>query len=375
MRTRLSIVALVLFSLNISAQIKIKPSGRVIVGKEIPTDDANNILQAIIYGPNGDARAGSKLAFGDFGLYERYGWNVFVGEYGASDSDQLWLHGKNGIYLTYDRDNVVGYYDIAKGNRFNFNCDVYTTGIKLSSDARFKRNVSKISNPLSMLKKLEGVSYNLSKKSVLNTNSLDDRQNISFDTQNMSVKEARDKGVFDALEKQIELDSPKRIGFIAQDLQRVFPELVESDKSGYLSVDYIGLIPVIVEALKEQSAIIDAQSLKIKELERKLVESGSRSIPSNADGVNSSTNTFLYQNTPNPFTTTTEIRYFIPEISKTASLYIFDMQGILIKSFALSSHGQGVVSIDGSELNAGMYIYSLIIDGKEIDTKRMILTQ
>lgn len=32
-----------------------------------------------------------------------YGWNVFIGEYGETDTDQLWLHGKNGIKLTYGR--------------------------------------------------------------------------------------------------------------------------------------------------------------------------------------------------------------------------------------------------------------------------------
>jgi len=33
------------------------------------------------------------------------------------------------------------------------------------------------------------------------------------------------------------------------------------------------------------------------------------------------------------------------------------------------------LTISGSELNAGMYFYSLIADGKEVDTKKMILTK
>lgn len=37
-----------------------------------------------IYGRIGDARAGSKLTFGDFGQYANQGWNVFAGEYGTT---------------------------------------------------------------------------------------------------------------------------------------------------------------------------------------------------------------------------------------------------------------------------------------------------
>ena len=52
---------------------------------------------------------------------------------------------------------------------------------------------------------------------------------------------------------------------------------------------------------------------------------------------------------------------------------VFNMQGALMKQMPIQRQQQRVI-INGSELTAGMYLYSLIIDGKEIDTKRMILT-
>ena len=58
-----------------------------------------------------------------------------------------------------------------------------------------------------------------------------------------------------------------------------------------------------------------------------------------------------------------------------AMLYIFDMQGALLKSIPVTDRGNVSVTIDGGELNAGMYIYSLIADGKEVASKRMILTK
>jgi len=51
------------------------------------------------------------------------------------------------------------------------------------------------------------------------------------------------------------------------------------------------------------------------------------------------------------------------------------MNGVQIKSKPISNKGIGSIVIDASELRPGMYLYTLIIDDKEIDTKRMILTQ
>ncbi|OUN69982.1 hypothetical protein B5G10_10830 [Barnesiella sp. An55] len=51
------------------------------------------------------------------------------------------------------------------------------------------------------------------------------------------------------------------------------------------------------------------------------------------------------------------------------------MQGAQIRRIEIAERGENQVTLQGSELSAGMYIYSLIADGKEIDSKRMILTK
>jgi hypothetical protein len=48
------------------------------------------------------------------------------------------------------------------------------------------------------------------------------------------------------------------IGISAQEIQQEFPEIVKEDPSGYLSVDYTRLIPILIEAIKEQDAEIEA---------------------------------------------------------------------------------------------------------------------
>ena len=66
-------------------------------------------------------------------------------------------------------------------------------------------------------------------------------------------------------------------GFIAQEVQKIFPELVETDQEGFLSVNYTGLIPHLLEAIKELQEKNEAQSsttqslrLKNEQLEARL---------------------------------------------------------------------------------------------------------
>ena len=71
----------------------------------------------------------------------------------------------------------------------------------------------------------------------------------------------------------------------------------------------------------------------------------------------------------------TEIKFYISEDVKTAQLCIYNLQGTQIKQIVIAKRGEGLQLISGSELTAGMYLYALIVDGKEVDTKRMILTK
>ena len=51
------------------------------------------------------------------------------------------------------------------------------------------------------------------------------------------------------------------------------------------------------------------------------------------------------------------------------------LSGRQLKQITLSERGEGSVTINGSELTAGIYLYALIADGREVDVKRMILTE
>ena len=58
----------------------------------------------------------------------------------------------------------------------------------------------------------------------------------------------------------------------------------------------------------------------------------------------------------------------------TATIYIYNMNGPQLQQYGITGKGKQSVTINGSSFQPGMYLYALV-DGKEVDTKRMILTK
>jgi len=86
-------------------------------------------------------------------------------------------------------------------------------------------------------------------------------------------------------------------------------------------------------------------------------------------------NAKLFQNEPNPFANSTIIKYYLPENTKNAVLTITTASGINIKTINLICCGLNQLQINSNELKAGIYFYSLVIDGKLIETKQMVITE
>lgn len=158
-------------------------------------------------------------------------------------------------------------------------------------------------------------------------------------------------------------------GLIAQELQTIYPNLVEENEEGYLSVNYVELVPILIRSIQELKQEVD-ELRGIEETARKAKQSTPTAVTS-ATTTNTST---LYQNTPNPFKEQTVIRYRLADNTKNAAICIFDMQGKLLKKYPISS-GSDSLSINGYEFGEGMFLYTLMVNGQEIDTKRMILTK
>lgn len=179
-------------------------------------------------------------------------------------------------------------------------------------------------------------------------------------------------------------DEGDKLGVIAQEIQKVLPEVVRDWQysvdettgkktkvpSAKLGVMYADIIPVLIRGMQEQQQQIEQMQQVIDKLSQSQSATDGGAINSIAIS-----NTRLEQNTPNPFNKATTIRYNIPAGFKTAQLIITDNTGKTLKQMQLTTAGAGTVNIDGSMLSSGMYQYSLIIDGKTADTKKMLLTK
>ena len=169
---------------------------------------------------------------------------------------------------------------------------------------------------------------------------------------------------------------PAKYGFDVTTLMEQFPGMVAMNAEGDTCVDYLSLIPVLLQAVKE----LQAEVVALKQ------NAGSTLIPFGAakpigttelatTNIDATIVASLSQNTPNPFSEKTTIAFTLPQDVENAMICIYDMNGTQLEQINITERGSSSVQIDGYKLNAGMYLYSLIADGKVIDTKRMVLTK
>ena len=220
------------------------------------------------------------------------------------------------------------------------------------ADYRLKKNIQEVRNGnLNNIMDINVVQYNYLKKSELAA------MQVSDDTIAVSRVSAQ----------QEELNKPEVLhyGFIAQELQKIYPHLVYEGQDGYLSINYMEMIPLLVSSIQELKT-------ELNNLQKGNIYRVQASQNQNIEALEISV---LYQNTPNPFTESTLIQCDIAVNVTDANLYIYNMNGDQIAEFAITERGSTSVTIDGGSLNAGMYLYALIADGQVIDTKRMILTK
>jgi hypothetical protein len=234
---------------------------------------------------------------------------------------------------------------------YTYNLNV--NGVWITSDLKLKENIRPLTGSLNTISKLNPVKFDY-KSEFFNNKLCYDKENLMDVMKNIS-------------------------GFIANEVQEVIPKLVEYNKeSNSLEINYIGFIPELVQAIKEQQMIIDSLRNDIIELKKmagiNILKSKSASVNTNTDNIHTNTKSSLYQNVPNPFTESTLIKYYLADDVHNAMICIYDMNGRQLKCTLLNLTGYGNITISKGELKAGMYMYTLISNGQVVDTKQMILT-
>ncbi|HMQ06727.1 MAG TPA: tail fiber domain-containing protein [Saprospiraceae bacterium] len=256
----------------------------------------------------------------------------------------------------------------------------YTGSFTASSDKKLKKNIKTIEGSLNKVMQLQPRSY-------------------EFRTDEYNY---------------IQLAQGPQFGFIAQEVEGILPEIVHEDTHGFAdpqalegtemygdptaiklnikSMSYISLIPVLTGAIQEQQSLIagqeseivtlknqlDARDNRITELESRLsrlevlIENQLNRSSFNLERIDQIR---LDQNQPNPFSGHTIIRYYLPESIERAQMVITDVTGRTIRSILLPEKGEGEVEITTTDLPGGTYQYSIVVEGRPVITKRMILSR
>ncbi len=322
---------------------------------------------------------------------------------------------------------AIGYYARATasnqariGNSSVTSIGGYTSWTNIS-DGRAKKNIRADVPGLNFINSLQPVTYNLDLDAIDELLKSDDPKINHFRD---SLRTARSSG-----EKEFEAKSraakQKQVqtGFVAQDVEKIAKSIgydfsgVDVDEMGIYGLRYAEFVVPLVKAVQELSEKNDAKDAAIAALHEQVNEfietvkdqrsenekqqiqieeqreqikqlvklMGIKSIDKKTfeeNGIESIP--LLLQNTPNPFNQTTEIGYFIPETVGSANIYIYDVNGVQQRNISIgvqqrnisiAGRGNGVTVLQATALQAGIYFYTLICDGKPVDTKQMILTK
>lgn len=153
----------------------------------------------------------------------------------------------------------------------------------------------------------------------------------------------------------------------ADELEEIFPDLVYENEDGSKSINYVEMVPILVQAIGELKS-------EINELKG---NGAAKKVAAKATGMDavkeSDSPASLAQNKPNPFVSSTDIEVIVPESVQSAFVYVYDLQGKKVQQVNITARGKQTVQLDAADLSDGMYLYSLITDGKVVDTRRMIV--
>lgn len=326
------------------AQLTVKNGGRVYIGGDWYFTSSADTLSPITQGPGGLISPASVNGSGlakDLKLNISGGMNV-VGNISADKVMAAYFINASSYPSFVESPS---FYVTAGGQVYARN------GYAQSSDLRFKENVTPLISVLGKIDRLKGVSFSY-------------KPQVAAEMSSVNGAVAQ-----------------QRIGLLAQDVEKVFPEAVVTLEDGSKGVYYGDLVGVLVEAVKELKDSLEVQNEKMDLLMQQVnllaaagLSQGAAYAPTETLSLDDEikTEASLSQNVPNPFSGETRIDYVLPDGVTNASIAVYDFQGVQVRKIDLSdSHGYVLVDLSG--MQAGLYIYSLIADGNIVASKMMAL--
>lgn len=247
------------------------------------------------------------------------------------------------------------------------NANVTSIGGQVSwstfSDGRFKKDIREDVSGLDFINALRPVSYTVDKQEVAKFLHIPDSLSRSSETKSKEMRQT---------------------GFVAQEVEAIVKKTgyvfygvdTPDNENDHYSIRYAEFVMPLVKAVQELTAEVRDQKQKISEQDQK-IESLTNQLKEKDAGKSTyttSSHAVLFQNTPNPFTSVTEITMTLPDQIQTATIMIYNTEGRQMKIILVSDRGLVAIKIAANDLAIGIYFYTLIADGNLVDTKRMVLT-
>ena len=397
------IASALLLSIVCHAQLLVESDGVVGIGKSLPIFERSLIRCGITdnicrFGTRQTTHSRTKDVCGCENIATSWGLNYSVASYNEAinlnglcsigvvgktpDYYRILPHftGFNAAIYGIANDSISEYINLPLGQGSYagyFIGDTYVDGVLTAtslytpSDMRLKENVE----PLDLSERGGSILDNVLDMNVIQYNYKDkDYKKLELDgdcSEEMKeiVKEYEKmkEGYTPEAERQKDL----HFGLSAQELQEIFPNLVREGQDGYLGVNYTELVPVLICCIQELKQELDEVKGTDMQMRTKTNAPVGETTTVKATTVGRNQ---LYQNTPNPFKEQTVIRFSLADDVKNATVCIFDMQGKMLQTYPVQA-GMESITVNGYELGAGMFLYSLVVNGQEVDTKKMILSK
>jgi len=346
----------------------------VVLGAQVTGTGANNAIAVkgvSITGPYSGigGRFEGGLFSGDFRVGELYvesnSFHSLHAKGNGAEAGYFEASNAHGIVATSISSNPAHYAGMFYGN-------TYASGSYLSSDARLKQNVQAIQGALDKIKLLKPASYTFKSKEY----------------------------------EFLHLPEGQQLGLLAQDLEMVYPELVQEvsadrnhnesegegehtphtasdrDEFKFKAVNYNGLVPVLIAGMQEQQRDIEAKDKQINALEERIsrLERLVNSLVDNRTGnaiekviEKNTTDNKVLGNRPNPFQNATTVDFELALTVRQATLQVFNGAGQQVKQMALEARGKSSVEVALLGLPAGVYVCTIVADGKALTSLKMTL--
>lgn len=208
------------------------------------------------------------------------------------------------------------------------------------SDARAKDNIKPLTTGLDAVLQLRPVSYTWKPETAVTLASTESGSSVA----NGPVEEGQ-----------------TQYGFLVQEVENFLPDAVKTDEEGHKMINYTAIIPMLVQAVQQLQATVEEQSVKIVELSNASLETAAKTVSPYK----------IVSCTPNPANGQVTITTSLEGGDNAATIIISSLTGTKDKILQVSATSPSITT-NISNLNSGLHLVSLFVNGKLVDSNRLI---